>query len=409
MESAQETDERYYGHSKIILKIPLKHYFSFQRSPNSIHALDGLRGIAILLVLGRHAVKGYFPNNYNSDKEWSFWNFLANGWMGVDLFFVLSGFLISYHIAERYISSGKNINYKDFIKRRFLRIAPTYYFVLFLIIAGMIPLYNIDDYNITFRIAYHLMFLQDYFPADINVAFWSLGVEEKFYLVAPFILLAIFKIKKPILQYATLILLLISPMLLRMLSAYDNPLELTYVTYFYMYRSPFHLTFDGLATGMLCALIYSHKKENNFKTNSYVGHLCFWIGFLAISTMMLYQTQLNYISKFNIIYMELVLACGFGFILIGVLFNGGPNYILKSRILFYLSKISYPLYLIHLSLIPISIYLIKYIPIINTDDHQNNFYIFTFIFFSLSTIISIMIHFTVEKPFLLLKDNTKST
>jgi len=382
-------------------------YFSFQRNKNSIHALDGLRGIAILLVLGRHAFRGYFPENHIPNEEWSLWNVLANGWMGVDLFFVLSGFLISFHITQRYISAGKIINYKDFLKRRFLRIAPTYYFVLLVIVTGIIPFYEFNYYDVSYRIAYHLMFLQDYLSADINVAFWSLGVEEKFYLISPLILFGVFKTNKLVFQYAILILLILLPMLLRMLSSLDNGHDLTYVAYFYTYRSPFHLTFDGLAIGMLCALIYNHRDKYNLNKNLHINQISFWLGFIVIALVLLSEAHFSYISKFDIVYLEFLVASGFGLILIGAVFNGGPICLLRSKTLFYFSKISYPLYLVHLPLIPLSIYITKNSAIMNYMNFQNNFYIFTIVFITLSTVTATIIHFVIEKPFLIIKDNIK--
>ncbi|MGB1087143.1 MAG: acyltransferase family protein, partial [Alphaproteobacteria bacterium] len=68
-----------------------------------IVALDGLRGIAILLVLMRHAaypVVAANPDGGGLDSAW--FTFMVNGWVGVDLFFVLSGFLIGAHVLRMY-------------------------------------------------------------------------------------------------------------------------------------------------------------------------------------------------------------------------------------------------------------------------------------------------------------------
>lgn len=81
---------------------------------NYIPELDGLRGLAILLVVTFHYFAGYF-------------NFFSFGWTGVDLFFVLSGFLITSRLM---ITRDDNNYFYKFYKNRALRIMPLYYSVL---------------------------------------------------------------------------------------------------------------------------------------------------------------------------------------------------------------------------------------------------------------------------------------
>ncbi len=102
-------------------------------------SLDVLRGLAILLVLGRH-------NEY-----YSLWQ--RAGWIGVDLFFVLSGFLISGLLFSEYAETG-TINLGRFLLRRGLKIYPAYYFfVLF-----WLP-FNLHQLKLS-----DLFFMQSYFP-----------------------------------------------------------------------------------------------------------------------------------------------------------------------------------------------------------------------------------------------------
>ena len=82
-----------------------------------------------------------------------------NGWMGVDLFFVLSGFLITTHICRRYDGRITRAGLKDYLTRRVLRIVPAYYAVLFVAVLGLIPLYRVDEATLGIRIAYHMLFL----------------------------------------------------------------------------------------------------------------------------------------------------------------------------------------------------------------------------------------------------------
>ncbi len=79
-------------------------YFAIERGRGAIKGLDGLRGIAILLVLGRHGIRPFYDpaDPVLPIGSWDASIPFINGWMGVDLFFVLSGFLISHHIIRRW-------------------------------------------------------------------------------------------------------------------------------------------------------------------------------------------------------------------------------------------------------------------------------------------------------------------
>ncbi|MCL6524164.1 MAG: acyltransferase [Thermoflavifilum sp.] len=153
-----------------------------ERLPSHIPALDGLRGMAILLVLLYHC----FP-------------FLITrlGWVGVDLFFVLSGFLITGILLDTKYSKGY---YKNFIVRRVLRIFPLYYLVLCIlfIFIPLVGLEKIRGQNFIFY-SHHQqwfwLYMQNWlfsikgFPENHSlVHFWSLAVEEQFYIFWPIII-----------------------------------------------------------------------------------------------------------------------------------------------------------------------------------------------------------------------------
>ena len=83
-----------------------------------IKGIDFLRGIAILLVIGRHL--GEIPNSLNNYSSTMLKAWKLVGWIGVDLFFVLSGFLISSIIFNKI--KNNNFSISDFYKKRFLKI-----------------------------------------------------------------------------------------------------------------------------------------------------------------------------------------------------------------------------------------------------------------------------------------------
>ena len=148
-----------------------------------IPGLDGLRAVAFLLVYLIHT------------------NFIMVGWVGVLLFFVLSGFLITGILVEMKESLTVKAYFIKFYGRRFLRIFPLYYFYLLLMLALAFWLYSAgyrpNQMLLFFRQApYALAYVYDFFLAsklwvksDFVVHFWSLSVEEQFYIIWPLIIL----------------------------------------------------------------------------------------------------------------------------------------------------------------------------------------------------------------------------
>src|SRR6478752_3378919 len=156
-----------------------------------IPELDGLRGLAILLVLVGH----YFavPGTGAVSLLNGYWFRL--GWTGVDLFFVLSGFLIGGILLD---VRGSPNYFNTFYARRFFRIIPVYYAWIFLYVVLSIVVRNFLSMRIGTvqgvdgSLLAHFLFLQNFHEfLKSTVSFWwfsstwSLAVEEQFYLVAP--------------------------------------------------------------------------------------------------------------------------------------------------------------------------------------------------------------------------------
>ena len=155
-----------------------------------IPALDGIRGLAILLVI---------PHNTNLLLEAAFHGpayvvkeFLLFGWAGVQLFFVLSGFLISGALLDTQDSASY---FRSFYARRVLRILPLYYGVLVVTFLVLTPLQLAPAE--TLHTQQHQIWLWAFLsnwtePRGLGVAgfdhFWSLAVEEQFYLLWPLVL-----------------------------------------------------------------------------------------------------------------------------------------------------------------------------------------------------------------------------
>lgn len=127
-------------------------------------SLDLLRALAILLVLGRHS----FANGL--------WHWI--GWSGVDLFFVLSGFLVSGLIFQEVKTQG-DVRLGRFLVRRALKIYPSFY--VFLLVSVLAAWMTDRNYE-TSQLLSEIFYLQSYFDG-LWMHTWSLAVEEHFYLV----------------------------------------------------------------------------------------------------------------------------------------------------------------------------------------------------------------------------------
>jgi peptidoglycan/LPS O-acetylase OafA/YrhL len=159
-----------------------------------VPALDGLRGVAILLVLLFHAT--VLPAAHPVDRAVR--GLLMNGWMGVDLFFVLSGFLITGILLD---ARGQEHYFRNFFARRVLRIFPLYYAVIgfyLVIFPRLAPAHAARFGYVEGSAWYYWIYLSNHpiaaATAEPNLwrfhvldPTWSLAVEEQFYVLWPIV------------------------------------------------------------------------------------------------------------------------------------------------------------------------------------------------------------------------------
>jgi peptidoglycan/LPS O-acetylase OafA/YrhL len=151
-------------------------------------ALDGLRGVAILSVMLYHFTGSYKGAN----PQLRLWSLVVGaGWMGVDLFFVLSGFLIT---GILYDTAHAEHRVRNFYARRALRIFPLFYAVLFglLLLTPVLHMHWRPEHLLYFFYLSnidHLLAPDFQLPSRwVNLGhLWSLAVEEQFYLLWPFV------------------------------------------------------------------------------------------------------------------------------------------------------------------------------------------------------------------------------
>ena len=160
---------------------------------NYIRGYDGLRACSIIFVLADHlGSKGYFHFSDSAFAGIHVWP-LFSGVTGVNIFFTLSGFLITQILVKELQVKGK-INYKNFFARRFLRLSPP-----LLVLCLVLTLLMLFDYlpGNYISLLFSFLYLNNFQPSKFFTPelahTWSLAVEEQFYLIWPFFTTVFFK------------------------------------------------------------------------------------------------------------------------------------------------------------------------------------------------------------------------
>lgn len=292
--------------------------------------LDGVRGVAALMVMLFHFCQALQPDNASISKIQTIAKF---GQTGVSLFFVLSGFLIT-----RILLSSKNDNkfFVNFFIRRSLRIFPLYFGFLAITYFFIPYLTNTDSPSFAEQ-AYYWFYLQD-FAATFNwnaagpFHFWSLAIEEHFYLFWPFVVYwcNIRQLK------VVVLLIVISAFLVRILLN-SNHFEVFYFTF---------SRIDEIAIGSLLA-VFEFEKRFTIKSPRY-----FLFTFVAIivPTMFIWLS-LNQSGNPILQVTKFLMISGSYLCILGYTITSQKtnwlNQILKIKPLLFTGKVSYGLYIFH--------------------------------------------------------------
>ena len=303
------------------------------RSPllkRQMPGLDALRGLAVLAVVAYHGLS-WNPSPQQFRQTWTAYlpGLFAYGWLGVDLFFVLSGFLITGILMD---SKGRPGHLRDFYVRRALRILPVFVVVLLIVkLIGRVTWTYIGlclDYMANMFFVFHL-------SGSLYGPLWSLAVEEQFYLVWPWLVKLVSKRR---LAFVAVASILLSP-LLRYLSASGiAPLG-----------DPHWMTWmisDNLAMGALLALIL-RSSWGTIQHARRLGWSLFLAGLLLLFVGIpfgILDSQKPLSTALETVPFEWM----FGALLLLSLFVGEKPIVLTfTRPLRFLGYISYGLYLYH--------------------------------------------------------------
>jgi len=307
-----------------------------------IPALDGVRGVAILLVITCHISERFqFSNVYlQCIKAFAF-----AGWTGVDLFFVLSGFLITGILWD---SRGSSTFFRNFYARRTIRIFPLYYAtlaILFIFLPATTPNHVMTrGWLAALELAPSYWAWYFTYFVDVLIAlkgfvvtgghFWTLAVEEHFYLVWPVL---VYKLSRRTLKSLSISLIVAALALRLAMVIYDVAPTAIYVL------TPCRM--DGLALGAFLALTV--RDPNGLQTLVRLARLVLPASALIWLTLMCIQGEW---SQYGIIPQTvgyLVTELFYGSVLVLTLASNRLAAVASARPLRFLGKISYALYVFH--------------------------------------------------------------
>ena len=377
----------------------ITNYLCLVSHNNRLCGLDHLRAAAIVLVLLFHY------DYYYGVPGWLV-SFSRFGWSGVDLFFVLSGYLIADKLFREFDARGK-ISFKGFYWNRFLRIIPAYLAVVCLYFSlpdlqegrGLQPLWKFLTFTQNISI--------DLYRNTFSHA-WSLCVEEHFYLLLPILLYLIFSnnvAHRAVYLFAAVAVLgiviryslwqtLVAP------ASYGQTRIMAAIKEIYY---PTYTRLDGLLVGVTIASVFRYRPSVKEKLEKYGN----WI--LALSLVSLIATYVLFGGTLISHRFTTLTTAIFGFPLVSLAYGlmviaaMSPNCLL-SRFKFWptarLATLSYSIYLSHKIVNHIVNSRLK--DVLELENYQT-------MLFSMAgaLLFGLALHLVVEKPFLILRDNIK--
>jgi peptidoglycan/LPS O-acetylase OafA/YrhL len=306
-----------------------------QRKPHMVHVreLDGIRGIAVLLVFCHHLIYSSIlnPEQWNAGVR-AAWSFTRQGAYGVDLFFVLSGFLITSILL---LDKSRPNYYWNFYWKRALRILPLYFIALVLLVT-VVP----SSWKYVVLSALFLVNFVQVFHVVPNGPFWTLAIEEQFYLIWPQFAKRLTAIG---LQRLALLVVVISP-ILRLLDVA-------------IHHYNFRLTFfhcDGLALGAILAcqqsmLHSSGAVDRGPRAGARVLLLAALLGLVLVAPPIVFHSTERIYQAGLAVQLSGVSLLSYCAVAAAVRYSGARIMaVLRSSVLTFCGLISYCLYVCHM-------------------------------------------------------------
>lgn len=291
--------------------------------------IDALRGLSVTLVVLYHFRLDIFENRL-----------FSGGFIGVDIFFVITGYLISKIFYQEYIAT-KQINILSFYERRIRRLIPILLVVIFILSIlsfKFYPPFSADNLikSFTSSIFFYSNFFFHFFSGtgywaqdkiySPLIHTWSLSVEEQFYIIFPFIFLFLFKYLRQkiilVLAFLVLLILIITDFLVRK--------HFSFVFFMMPFRS----------WEILCGIITFLIEKDYYKKIKKYKKYIFYIGIILLTFSIFYIFKNNNFHPSKETLVPVISS------MLIILSNYEKNF-LNNKIFVYLGKISYSLYLWH--------------------------------------------------------------
>ena len=343
-----------------------------------LKGVNGIRAIAAMAVVVFHIAAGL------KDFGFGFSRNIDLGPFGVTIFFSLSGFLITYLLLVEKKRFDR-INIKAFYVRRILRIWPLYYFYLLL---AVITIYIFKTDKLPDGIFYYIVLCANapfifQFPLSLLNHYWSLGVEEQFYIFWPWIVSR----SKSLFRFLVIfiIIFVVIKLMLRYLdatSSYHWPYAFIHVT-----------RFDCMAIGAVGAVLFFQKNVFFLKIcYSIIAQLAAWGSLVVLA-----------LSKFHIasVIDSDIIAVVTVILIVNVSTNPGSIVKLENLFFDFLGKISYGIYVYHPLVIFFAAKLIKEV-FSDSNDVIRLIFVFSFII-GATVLVAYLSYEFLEKRFLSMK------
>lgn len=284
-----------------------------------LKGLNGIRAIAALSVVISHALLSL--QYFGAKKVEGGWDFAT---YGVTMFFTLSGFLITYLLIKEK-DAFSTINIKEFYVRRVLRIWPLYYF--YILLALVFIFFNFRE-SLSGGVLFYYLFMGGNicFAMGLTIPllghFWSLGVEEQFYLFWPWLVKRFHPLK-------SISFFLLFFFLLKAIMRITVP-EL------FWYKLISITKFDCMAIGALCAILFDRNNRLfiSLSFNKFTQIASWSIILLAAFDKLKIPDFIN----------QDVFSAASAIIILNVAFNKNSLISLENRVFSFLGKISYGMY-----------------------------------------------------------------
>ena len=345
--------------------------------------LNGLRFWAAFFVILHH-VEQYklwqgLPNLFRNNF------FESIGHQGVSLFFVLSGFLITYLLLAEY-EKTHHIAIKNFYIRRILRIWPLYYLIMilgFFVLPRFVNIGPVSELNEHFTLkillfAFMLPNLLRVTEAPIVGAnqSWSVGVEEQFYIIWP---LLVRTFRKVLLKFLIIFIVLkfsVTVLLVLTVDHFLSPAHpyLVYIKTAQRFWDLFQI--EQMSFGAIGAYVYFYRKE---KILNLIYHPIAQI-FMALGIILILTVKFKFIGQ------SLFDALLFIILILNVSTNEKFFLKLENRFYSYLGNISYGIYMYHTICIAIVMTILQRLEI-----EKNNFLLFNIFIYTFSTLLTILV------------------